>query len=175
MKKQQMLTQRILAVPLMILFILCVYVLNIPNPMIILIILVLYFTYSDGYISGILSGVAAIAYAIYFFLIKTGDPAGHYKVITIVLSIATIIVLVGKLQAREGEKIIKLKRREEDLVQMATTDKLTGALNRHFLRWGMPFTKNVFNLVSQSPCSLSTSITLSLPTISMGMNLVTRL
>ena len=75
--------------------------------MIILIILVLYFTYSDGYISGILSGVTAIAYALYFFLIKTGDPAGHYKVITIVLSIATIIILVGKLKAREGEKIIK--------------------------------------------------------------------
>ena len=131
MKKQQMLTQRVLAVPLMILFILCVYGLNIPNPMIILIILVLYFTYSDGYISGILSGVTAIAYALYFFLIKTGDPAGHYKVITIVLSIATIIILVGKLKAREGEKIIKLKRREEDLTLMATTDKLTGALNRH--------------------------------------------
>lgn len=71
--------QRLLSVPLMLLFILAVYGLKVPNPMIILIIPVVYFTYSDGYVSGILSGATSILYAAYFFLIKTGDPAGGYK------------------------------------------------------------------------------------------------
>ena len=131
MKKQRIWIRRMLIVPLMFFFIVAVYSFEVPNPMIILIIPVVYFTYSDGYISGTLSGATAILYAIYFFLVKTNDPAGGYKVGTIVLAITAIIVLVGKLKAREEKNITELKRRGDALVHMATTDKLTGASNRH--------------------------------------------
>ncbi len=131
MKKQRIWIQRLLSVPLMVLFILAVYGLKVPNPMIILIIPVVYFTYSDGYISGALSGITSILYAFYFFLIKTGDSAGVYKAITIVLAVVSVILLVGKLKAREQRNVFELKRRGDSLVSMATTDKLTGASNRH--------------------------------------------
>ena len=131
MKKQRVLIQRLMIIPLMLLFILAVYGLKVPNPMIILIIPVIYFTYSDGYVSGALSGVTTILYVCYFFLIKTGDPAGGYKTITIVLAVISIIVLVGKLKAREQRNVTELKRRGDALAYMATTDKLTGASNRH--------------------------------------------
>lgn len=131
MKKQGIWMQRLLSVPLMILFILVVYGLKVPNPMIILIIPVVYFTYSDGYFSGVLSGATSILYALYFFLIKTGDPAGGYKAITIILAVTSIIVLVGKLKAREEKNVRELKRRGDALVHMATTDRLTGAPNRY--------------------------------------------
>lgn len=123
--------QRLLSVPLMILFILLVYGLKVPNPMIILIIPVVYFTYSDGYISGILSGATSILYALYFFLKKTGDPAGGYKAVTIILAVTSIIVLVGKLKAREGKNVRELKRRGDALVHMATTD-ITGREEKRY-------------------------------------------
>ncbi|WP_164914440.1 diguanylate cyclase [Aminipila luticellarii] len=131
MKKQSTWIQRLLSVPLMILFILTVYSLNVPNPMIILIIPIVYFTYSDGYISGALSGATSMAYAFYFFLIKTRDPVGGYKVATIILAMASIIFLVGKLKAQDQRNIADLEQHEDALLRMATTDKLTGALNRH--------------------------------------------
>ncbi|MGX8702558.1 diguanylate cyclase [Caproiciproducens sp.] len=131
MKKQRVWWQRLLSVPLMIFFILAVYGLKVPNPMILLIIPVVYFTYSDGYVSGALSGATSIAYAFYFFLVKTADPAGGYKAITIVLAVVSIILLVGKLKAREQRNVTELKRHEKTLAHMAMTDELTGASNRH--------------------------------------------
>ncbi len=131
MKKQRKWILRLLSVPLMILFILAVYGFKVPNPMIILIIPVVYFTYSGGYICGVLGGATSITYALYFFLIKTADPAGAYKVITIVLAIVSIILLVGKLKARDEKNTKEMQRRGDALVRMATTDKLTGASNRH--------------------------------------------
>lgn len=131
MKKQRVMMQRLLSVPLMLLFIMAAYGLKVPNPMIILIIPVVYFTYSDGYVSGILSGATSILYVAYFFLIKTGDPAGGYKAITIVLAVVSVILLVGKLKAREQRNINELKLRGDALAHIAATDKLTSASNRH--------------------------------------------
>lgn len=131
MRKQQVWMQRLLSVPLMLLFILAVYGLKVPNPTIILIIPVVYFTYADGYVSGTLSGATAVLYACYFFLVKTRDPAGGYKAVIIVLAVTAIILLIGRLKAQEAKNTTELKRRGDALVRMATTDKLTGASNRH--------------------------------------------
>lgn len=131
MNMQRKWMQMLLSVLLTIFSILVVYGFKVPNPMILLIIPVVYFTYSGGYICGALSGATSIVYALYFFLMKTGDPAGFHKVITIVLAIACIILLVGKLKARDEKNTKELKRRGDALVHMATTDKLTGASNRH--------------------------------------------
>lgn len=122
---------RLMCVLLMIIFIFVVNKLHIPNPMMILVIPVIYFTYSDGYINGLLSGIIAIAYSAYFFLVQTHDPAGVVKMMTIVLNVAIIIILIGKLKERDKKNMIELLRLNESLVLSATTDSLTGATNRH--------------------------------------------
>lgn len=121
---------RLLCVPLMMLFIFIVNILRIPNPMMILVIPVIYFTYSDGYVNGILSGITATAYAAYFFLIETHDPAGMAKMATIVLNVLTVILLIGKLKARDKKNLSELLRLNDSLLHAATTDKLTGSTNR---------------------------------------------
>jgi diguanylate cyclase (GGDEF)-like protein len=125
------LASRFLCLSLMLLVILLVYTLKIPNPMMILIIPVVYFTYSDGYANGVLSGSMAIIYSVYFFLMKTADPAGMVKIITIVLAVSTIILLIGRLKARDEKNAKELGRVNDLLMLMATTDKLTGAPNRY--------------------------------------------
>lgn len=119
------------ALSLISLSILIVYFFKIPNPMIILMIPIVYATYSSGYLGGALSGCVAFAYSSHFFLIKTNDPSGIYKSVTISLSIFAIVLLVGKLKSREQKNIQALKRSGAALIHMATTDKLTGASNRH--------------------------------------------
>jgi len=115
----------------MMVFIFVVNKLRIPNPMMILVIPVIYFTYSDGYINGLLSGITAIAYSAYFFLVETNDPVGVAKMLTIVLNVATVIILIGKLKNRDKRNMIELLRLNESLILAATTDNLTGAANRH--------------------------------------------
>lgn len=124
MKKQRVWVRRLLCVPLMILFILAVYGLKVPNPMIILIIPVVYFTYSDGYISGALSGATSIMYAFYFFLIKTGDPAGGYKAATIVPAVASIVFLVGKLKAQDHTYITEIKEERHTMKNLLESEQV---------------------------------------------------
>ena len=76
------------SVSLIFLSILIVYVFSIPNPMIILMIPIVYATYSSGYLGGALTGCVAFAYSVHFFLVKTSDPSGAYKSVTIALSIS---------------------------------------------------------------------------------------
>lgn len=122
---------RLISVPLMLLSILILDLLNTPNPMILLIILVVYLTYIDGYISGILSGSCAIIYNAYFFILKINDPRGMGKVTNIAISVTIIILLVGRLKAKEEKTLRKIMEMNESMTIMATTDKVTGATNRH--------------------------------------------
>ncbi|WP_170313493.1 GGDEF domain-containing protein [Lacrimispora amygdalina] len=149
----QKLIFRLLCVPLMMLFIFIVNILRIPNPMMILVIPVVYYTYSDGYVSGILSGTTATIYASYFFLVETHDPAGMVKMATIVLNVFTVILLIGKLKARDKKNMGELLRLNDSLVLAATTDKLTGATNRQaFLEAAQAVFEN--NTRLQNPVSV---------------------
>lgn len=109
---RQKLIYRILSIPVSVAAILLVYWLNIPNPMMILIIPVVFFTYSEGYFSGTLSGAVAVLYALYFFSNKdalfTYNAENMQKVLTIVLAVGVIILLVGKLQIRAERMQLKL-------------------------------------------------------------------
>lgn len=59
---------RILSIPVSFIAILAAYAFQIPNPMMLLIVPVVFFTYLEGYISGAMSGVTAVAYSAFFFL-----------------------------------------------------------------------------------------------------------
>ena len=101
MLKKKSLVYRILSLPISLLFIYLVWILNIPNPMMILIIPVVFFTYSDGYWGGAISGVIAATYSLYFFLILTEDPKGMEKAATIILAVTAIVIMTGTLKSRD--------------------------------------------------------------------------
>ena len=108
---------RLLSLPLSLLFVGIVSLLKIPNPMMILMIPVVFFTYAEGYISGSMSGATAIAYSAYFFFVETADRAAGQKLITIVLAVSVIVVLVGRLKARDRRSITQLEQTQKKLIQ----------------------------------------------------------
>lgn len=108
---------RILSIPVTILIIPIIYIFHIPNPMMLLTIPVVFFSYSEGYFSGTLSGVTALLYAAYFFLVLMKDPLGWPKLLTVFVGIAVVIVLVGRLKARDDQRYEDLKNTQEKLIR----------------------------------------------------------
>lgn len=106
---------RFLSIPLSVLAAAAVYYFKIPNPMMILIIPVVYFTYSEGFFSGMLSGVVAVLYSCYYFLGASHDRDAGAKLMTIFLAVAAIIFLVGKLKARDNRRFKELQETQENL------------------------------------------------------------
>lgn len=106
-----------LSIPITLVTVLLVYFFNIPNPMMILMIPIVYFSYSDGYLSGSLSAFVSIVYAVHFFFIQTLDPKATEKFITILLAATVIVFLIGRLKRSEKkylDHIIYLKEKAED-------------------------------------------------------------
>lgn len=98
---------RALSIPVSLMIILAVYFLNIQSPMMVLIIPVIFFTSLDGYIGGSLSGLTAILYAFVFYSdsdrLFAYDNVNIQKIIISILAISAVVVLVGKLRARDTE------------------------------------------------------------------------
>lgn len=63
------------------------------------------------------------------------DPDGIVKMITIDMNVSATILLLGKLKTQDKRKTSELMRLNDSLTYAVTTDKLTGAMNRHVL-WG---------------------------------------
>lgn len=108
---------RILSIPLSLLTILIVYLFQIPNPMMVLIIPVVFLTYCEGYISGALSGVTAVLYSAYYFFKLTSDKAAAQKLTTIILAVVVIVVLAGKLKARVNRSLSELRQTQDGLIR----------------------------------------------------------
>lgn len=123
---------------------LLVYILETPNPMMILIIPIVYFTYVGGWQVGLTSGGVAILYSLYFFSNK--GQLFHYnavnvqKIATILICIVSIITLMGKLKKREQQYIDELDSLNKTLESFAFFDPLTNTFNRHALisHFGQP-------------------------------------
>lgn len=95
---------RILSVPVSVLAVVFAYLLNIPNPMMVLIIPVVVFSYADGYIGGALSGLISIAYSLIFFSnndkLFANNEENIQKILTIVAAVTVIVIFMGQLKAR---------------------------------------------------------------------------
>ncbi|MDL2233672.1 response regulator [Ruminococcaceae bacterium OttesenSCG-928-L11] len=131
---------RLLSAPVSALAILLVYTLQVPNPMMLLILPVVYFTCADGYIGGALSGVLVVAYSLYFF----SEPGVFFaykdwdivKILTIILVLAVIVVLVGRLKRRDKKNEMGTRKLSEDFLnvlsgidlQLMVTDPLDGTI-----------------------------------------------
>lgn len=107
---------RALSIPATLIIIPIIYIFHIPNPMMLLIVPVVFFTYSEGYISGLLSGMAALLYAAYFFLVLTSDPLGWPKLLTVIFGVVVVVALVGRLKARDNKRYEELVKTQEKLM-----------------------------------------------------------
>lgn len=116
---------------------LLVFFLQIPNPMMVLILPVIYFTYLGGWSAGTMSGIVSFFYSLVFFSNKgelfTYNSVNIQKVGTIIVCLTLIIVLIGKLKKRERNNACELQKLNKELESFAFFDPLTSAFNRHAL------------------------------------------
>lgn len=93
-----------------------------PNPMMILIIPVVFFAYSDGYVGGALSGAISILYSLYFFSnadkLFTYNELNVQKVLTIVAAVGVIVSLVGKLKAKDAAAILEKEAHVREMTRV---------------------------------------------------------
>ncbi len=122
---------RFLCIPVMLGLAALLHTLRVPNPALLLMIPVIYCTYTDGYLGGALSGLPVLAYLLYDSLREVGDPAMLSRPATVILSLTAIILLTGHFRMQSQKRLACMEQLNETLVQIASTDKLTGAANRH--------------------------------------------
>lgn len=115
-------------------FIVAVHAFRIPNPMVILMIPMVYSAYAGGYVGGLLSGTVAMGYSTYFFILQGNDPLGIQKVMNIALAILAIVILVGKLKASDEKNSYAqnaLMNTLDEMMKLSLHDSLTGLNNRN--------------------------------------------
>lgn len=122
-----------------------VYVFDIPNPNIILMVGMTFFTVVFGLGAGIASALVMIAYSMYFFSEGnnwvTFTPVNLEKLVVVILGAAANVAMIGILKHRKLEadrrlaEVNRLLRADnQSLEEASLTDALTGARNRFGLR-----------------------------------------
>ena len=112
-----------------------IYILNIPNPNVILFTIVVFFTFSGGFTEGIPSACVVFLYSLIFFS-DSKDQLFHYsginaeKVIVIAIAITIMVIMVGTLARRVDKKNTELLVANAKLEKLSRIDPLTGLPNR---------------------------------------------
>lgn len=117
------------------------YKLDIPNPVIVLVIFMIIFTVCLGSVSGAVSAVCIVIYALFYFSegndFITFSSEAAYKCFVVVISLAIIYIVVALLRRRTDhafEKLIelnnKLKEQNRILEDESDHDALSGIYNR---------------------------------------------
>lgn len=117
------------------------YKINVPNPVIILVAVMIFFTIAVSTLSGFLSGIFIILYAMFFFsedhsFFRYSD-LNLYKLIVIIISLIVIFCLVAWIKGKrelDFHKLIKVNKQLEKtnatLEDESVHDPLTGLYNR---------------------------------------------
>jgi diguanylate cyclase (GGDEF)-like protein len=106
---------------------------KIPNPNVILITVIVFFTFSGGFAAGIPGGIITLGYSVFFFLLKNPTLENKQKMIVICIFIPVIVLLVGILKRKDDMKSGELIVANKKLEVLATQDDLTHMPNRRFL------------------------------------------
>ena len=112
------------------------YYINIPNPNIILVTLIVYFTFLGGYFSGSISGLLTLIYSIVFFSnserLFTYSADNWKRVIVSIIFIPIMILIVGHLKNELIERTKDLEQANEHLNYCSKHDFLTCIANRRY-------------------------------------------
>lgn len=105
-----------------------VYKFNIPNPNIVLFVLLSAAIVQFGYFAGIISGVIAVLYSAFFFSTDNSwifyTPINRNKLIVIVLGVIANIIIVGHLQKANKRAIHKIAILETEKKQRKKIEEL---------------------------------------------------
>ena len=118
-----------------------VYELSIPNPVILLVVLMIFFTAVFSRLAGAISGTMIIIYALFYFSsyhrFQVYTHESSYKCLIIIISLALIYLLVSRLRqyadkaCQELQKMNReLQKENRDLEKTSDYDMLTGIYNR---------------------------------------------
>lgn len=98
------------------------YVLKIPNPVMLLTVPVVFFSYAEGYFSGLISWAVATLYALYFYSspeqLGTYDPVNIEKALIVALSLGFIVFLIGKLKSDQEKQAKKNKKLADNFLKI---------------------------------------------------------
>lgn len=135
MKSTNVIKECILAGAIQIIACFIIYIFNIPNPNIVLFVILSAVLVSWGYAPGIISGIIAFLYSAFFFSTNHSwfvyEPINRNKLIVIGLGVVANIIIIGQLQKRmekTNEENARLEKRV--LEEIAYTDAMTGLENR---------------------------------------------
>lgn len=121
MDKNLNLKGSIMAGIIQILACIIVYKFNIPNPNIVLFVLLSASIVQFGYFAGIISGVIAVLYSAFFFSTDHSwifyTPINRDKLIVIVLGVIANIIVVGHLQKVNRQAVHKIAKLESEKKQ----------------------------------------------------------
>lgn len=105
-----------------------VYKFNIPNPNIVLFVLLSVSVVQFGYFAGIISGVIAVLYSAFFFSTDYSwifyTPINRDKLIVIVLGVIANIIVVGHLQKVNRQAVHKIAKLESEKKQKEKMEEL---------------------------------------------------
>lgn len=114
--------------------ILLVYRMRVPNPNVILLTLVVFFTELGGGVSGSVCAVPVIVYSLFFFSVP-GAPfqytaVNFQKVLVTAVFLPVCVALVDILRRKRRKESEALAGANRELERLARTDPLTGVPNR---------------------------------------------
>ena len=109
---------------------------KVPNPNVILLIVIVYLTFLGGFPSGSLSGFIVIVYSLYFYssphYFGSFSPENLKKIIVIMIFVPVMVLIVGTLKRQYVLKTKELELKNEELQRIARIDALTGIANRRY-------------------------------------------
>lgn len=106
---------------------------HVPNPNVILITVIVFFTFWGGFYLGIPTGIITICYSAYFFLFEHNNQSSVNKFIVICIFIPIIIFMVGVLKKRTEIRNKELCILNDKLQKLTNLDGLTQIPNRRSL------------------------------------------
>lgn len=135
--KKNILLQCLLAGVIQLLACIIVYLFNIPNPNIVLFVILSATLVQFGYVAGTVTGIIALLYSFFFFSTDNSwiyyTPVNRNKLIVIVLGVIANIFIIGKLQ-RDNQKavqeIIRLEIEQKNSAEMTELVKKAESANK---------------------------------------------
>jgi diguanylate cyclase (GGDEF)-like protein len=119
-----------------IILIIIVYYFKIQYPTIIMLTLIVYFTFLGGLLSGTISGLLTMIYSVVYFSkpdkLFSYSPDNFQNLIMSIIFIPIIVFIIGNLKEQFTKQTMKLEALNHELSMISMKDSLTGLFNRRY-------------------------------------------